>query len=251
MGNVFTTENLIAFLTLTSLEIVLGIDNIIFIAILAGKLPEHQRDRARQTGLLFAVISRVLLLLGIGVVMRLKDPLFAIAGHTVSWKDLVLLGGGLFLLGKSTYEIHHKVEGVPESSGTPRAPASFVAMIVQVILIDVVFSLDSVITAVAMSNNIPIMIAAVVAAVGVMLAFSGPVVRFVDRHPAIKLLALSFLLLIGVLLVAEGLHQTFDKRFIYFAMAFSLMVELLQMRSEHKQVLAHREASESSLPGPS
>lgn len=251
MGGIITTENLIAFLTLTSLEIVLGIDNIIFIAILAGKLPEHQRDKARTTGLMFAVVSRVLLLLGIGIVMRLKEPLFTVMEHTVSVKDLVLILGGLFLLGKSTYEIHHKVEGVGGHSETPRAPASFAAMIVQVVLIDIVFSLDSVITAVAMSNNIPIMIAAVIAAVGVMLVFSGPVVRFVDRHPAIKLLALSFLLLIGVLLVAEGLHHPFDKRFIYFAMAFSLGVELLQMRSEHTQAKALRESPEASLPGPS
>jgi len=251
MGDLFTTENLIAFFTLTSLEIVLGIDNIIFIAILAGKLPEQQRDRARQVGLLFAVVTRVLLLLGIGTVMQLKAPLFQVAGHAVSCKDLVLLLGGLFLLGKSTYEIHHKVEGGHDHTDAPRAPASFAAMIVQVVLIDIVFSLDSVITAVAMSNNIPIMIAAVISAVAVMLVFSGPVVRFVDRHPAIKLLALSFLLLIGVLLVAEGLHQAFDKRFVYFAMAFSLMVELLQMRSEHNTARAHRQAAESSLPGPS
>lgn len=251
MADFFTTENLIAFLTLTSLEIVLGIDNIIFIAILAGKLPEQQRDRARTTGLLFAVISRVLLLLGIGLVMRLKEPLFIVLTHTVSVKDLVLMVGGLFLLGKSTYEIHHKVEGVHADPDTPQAPASFAGMIVQVVLIDVVFSLDSVITAVAMSNNIPIMVAAVIAAVGVMLVFSGPVVRFVDRHPAIKLLALSFLLLIGVLLVAEGVHHPFDKRFIYFAMAFSLGVELLQMRSEHTSAKALRETPESSLPGPS
>jgi predicted tellurium resistance membrane protein TerC len=251
MGDLFTTENLIAFLTLTSLEIVLGIDNIIFIAILAGKLPEHQRDKARQVGLMFAVVSRVLLLLGIGVVMSLKNPLFTVWGHTVSVKDLVLLGGGLFLLGKSTYEIHHKVEGSHGDSTAPRAPASFAAMIAQVVAIDVVFSLDSVITAVAMSNNIPIMIAAVISAVGVMLVFSGPVVRFVDKHPAVKLLALSFLLLIGVLLVAEGLHHPFDKRFIYFAMAFSLGVELLQMRTEHNVARAHRHASETGLPGPS
>ncbi len=251
MVELFTTENVVAFLTLTSLEIVLGIDNIIFIAILAGKLPEHQRDRARTIGLLFAVVSRVLLLLGIGFVMRMKEPLFAVMGHAVSLKDLVLLIGGLFLLGKSTYEIHHKVEGVHGTTGAARAPASFSAMIVQVVLIDVVFSLDSVITAVAMSNNVPIMIAAVITAVGVMLVFSGPVVRFVYRHPAIKLLALSFLLLIGVLLVAEGLHQAFDKRFIYFAMAFSLGVELLQMRSEHTTTIAQRRASEDSLPWPS
>ncbi len=251
MADFFTTENLVAFLTLTSLEIVLGIDNIIFIAILAGKLPEHQRDRARTTGLMFAVISRVMLLLGIGYVMRLNEPLFTLLEHGVSVKDLVLMVGGVFLIGKSTYEIHQKVEGEHTDSDAPRAPASFAAMIVQVVAIDVIFSLDSVMTAVAMSNNIPIMIAAVIAAVGVMLVFSGPVVRFVDRHPAIKLLALSFLLLIGVLLVAEGLHQSFDKRFIYFAMAFSLGVELLQMRSEHTAAKAMRDSPESSLPGPS
>ncbi len=231
-AELFTVENLFAFLTLTSLEIVLGIDNIIFIAILAGKLPPEQRDRARQVGLLIAVISRILLLLGIGWVMKLKDPLFSLLDHEVTGKDLVMLIGGVFLLTKSTYEIHHKVEGHPENAASSSGAASFGWMLVQVAFIDMIFSLDSVITAVAMAKHLPVMIAAVIASVGVMLAFSGPVVRFVDRHPAIKLLALSFLLLIGVLLVAEGLHQHFDKRFIYFAMAFSLFVELLQMRWE-------------------
>lgn len=251
MADIFTTENLVAFLTLTSLEIVLGIDNIIFIAILAGKLPENQRDKARTIGLLFAVISRVLLLLGIGSVMRLTEPFFSVANHPVSWKDLVLILGGVFLLGKSTYEIHEKVEGGHTAKGSSRATASFFGVVAQVVVIDVIFSLDSVVTAVAMSNNISVMIAAVIAAIGVMLVFSGAVVRFVDRHPAIKLLALSFLLLIGVLLVAEGLHHPFDKRFIYFAMAFSLGVELLQMRSEHTAAKSQRDVPDAVFPGPS
>jgi len=235
MFDLLTTQNLIALITLTSLEVVLGIDNVIFIAILAAKLPEKQRDFARQVGLGLAVLSRVGLLLCLGWVMRLKDPLFTLLHHEFTGKDLVLLFGGLFLIAKATYEIHHKVEAHHVREDTGRAPASLLWMLLQVMAIDVVFSLDSVITAVGMSQSIPIMIAAILISVAIMLAFSGAVVRFVDQHPGIKLLALSFLLLIGVLLVAESFHHPIPKGYIYFAMAFSLGIELLQMRAEHNE----------------
>lgn len=234
MESLLTTETAIAFLTLTSLEIVLGIDNVIFIAILAGRLPEHQRDFARKLGLGIAVVSRILLLLGIGAVMKLTEPWLRIGSFHLAGKDVVLLVGGIFLIGKATYEIHHKVTGHVDAEGKAAGHASLLPMLAQVALIDIVFSLDSVITAVGMSNQLPVMISAVVVAVLIMVIFSGPVVRFVDRFPAIKILALSFLLLIGVLLVAEGFHQKIDKGYIYFAMAFSLGVELLQLRMEHR-----------------
>jgi predicted tellurium resistance membrane protein TerC len=228
-----TTQDVIAFVTLTGLEIVLGIDNIIFIAILAAKLPERQRDLARRSGLGVAVISRVALLFSITWVMRLERPLFTAWRHEFTGKDLVLLVGGLFLIAKSTWEIHQKVEHAATDESTLSNPPSLGVMLLQVLFIDVVFSLDSVITAVGMCQNLVVMIAAILAAVTVMLAASGPVVKFVDRHPAIKLLALSFLLLIGVLLVAEGFGKEIDKGYVYFAMAFSLGVELLNLRAEH------------------
>ncbi len=246
MLDLFTPENAVAFLTLTSLEIVLGIDNVIFIAILAAKLPVEQRDRARQIGLGLAVISRVALLLAIGWIVKLEEPFMNLLGHAISGKDLVLLVGGLFLIGKATYEIHHKVRGSHETPGTVGKVATLGAMLAQVVGIDLVFSLDSVITAVGLSKSIPIMVAAILASVAVMLIFSGPVVRFVDANPAIKLLALAFLLLIGVLLVAEGFHQKIDKGYIYFAMAFALGIELLQMRAERNE-LRHA-AGKSHLP---
>uniref|UniRef100_A0A7C2K3D2 TerC family protein n=1 Tax=Schlesneria paludicola TaxID=360056 RepID=A0A7C2K3D2_9PLAN len=235
MAELLTTENAIAFLTLTSLETVLGIDNVIFIAILAGKLPESQRNLARQLGLALAVVSRIVLLLGINWVMKLNDPVVTALSHAFTGKDLVLLLGGLFLLGKSTYEIHHKVAGHAGGHVHGSAGPSLLWMLLQVLAIDVVFSLDSVITAVGMSQSVPIMVAAILTSVAIMLAFSGAVVRFVDRNPAIKLLALSFLLLIGVLLVAESFHYKIPKGYIYFAMAFSLGIELLQMRAEHNE----------------
>lgn len=234
MTDLLTTESLIALLTLTSLEVVLGIDNVIFIAILASKLPEHQRDRARKLGLAIAVVSRAILVLAIGFVMQLNQPLFSALGTGVSGKDLILILGGLFLLGKATYEIHHKVENVSESHEAAPAITTLRAVLMQVLIIDVVFSLDSVITAVGMTEGlaspIPIMIAAIVISVIVMLVFSKAIVTFIERNPAIKILALSFLLLIGTLLVAEGFHQTIPKGYVYFAMAFSLGVEFLQMR---------------------
>jgi len=234
MTDYLTTESLMALLTLTSLEVVLGIDNVIFIAILAGKLPEEQRDYARKMGLAVAVLSRAILVLAIGFVMQLNQPLFSVFGTGFSGKDLILILGGLFLLGKATYEIHHKVEKSGESPGAIPAITSLRAVLIQVLIIDVVFSLDSVITAVGMTEGlaspIPIMIAAIVISVIVMLVFSKAIVTFIERHPAIKILALSFLLLIGTLLIAEGFHQKIPKGYVYFAMAFSLGVEFLQMR---------------------
>ena len=235
MTEYLTVECLIALLTLTALEVVLGIDNIIFIAIQAGHLPVEQRDRGRRLGLLVAVVSRIMLLFAIGWVTQLKTPIGSLFGHELTWKDLVVITGGLFLIRQATVEIHHKVEGhLQEQAHSPRV-TTLKSMLIQVTIMDLVFSLDSVITAVGMSKQVPIMIASVLAAVVVMLVFSGAIVRFVDHNPAIKLLALSFLLLIGVLLVAEGFHQEIDKGYIYFAMAFSLGIELMQMRSRHNE----------------
>ncbi len=233
MNSLLTTENLIALVTLTSLETVLGIDNIIFIAILAGKLPAQQRDLARRLGLGVAVISRIALLFSLTWVMKLKSVLFTWLGHEFTGKDLVLVAGGMFLIAKATIEIHHKVEHHASQSTSKQQATSLGWMLLQVLAIDVVFSLDSVITAVGMTQNLVVMIAAILTSVAIMLAASGPVVRFVDHHPAIKLLALSFLLLIGVLLVAEGFGRHIDKGYIYFAMAFSLGVELLNLRASH------------------
>jgi len=230
MSELFTTDNLIAFLTLSALEIVLGIDNIIFISILSGKLPPEQRARARRLGLGLAMLMRIALLFAISWVMGLTQPLFTVLEHSISGRDLILLGGGLFLIGKSTFEIHERLEGPPHGPIDPRLRASFGAILVQILLLDIVFSLDSVITAVGMVQNITIMIAAVVVAVAVMMVFAGSVSDFVERHPTIKMLALSFLILIGVMLVAEGFGQHVGKGYIYFAMAFSLLVELLNMR---------------------
>jgi predicted tellurium resistance membrane protein TerC len=225
----------IGFFTLVALEIVLGIDNIIFISILAGKLPPEQRDRARVLGLAAALISRLLLLLGLSWVVQLTAPLFSVFGHEISGRDLILLLGGLFLLGKSVTEIHGSMEGGHGKDGKQGATASFASVIVQIMILDVVFSLDSVITAVGMVDELGVMIAAVVVAVAVMLFASGPISRFVDQHPTIKMLALAFLVLIGVVLVAEGLEQHIPKGYIYFAMAFSVIVELLNIRVRSRQ----------------
>jgi predicted tellurium resistance membrane protein TerC len=240
-----TFESLTALVTLTGLEIVLGIDNVVFIAILAGKLPAHRQALARRLGLGLAMAMRILLLFAIGWVMGLTAELFALPRfwtsaaadqHAVSGRDLILLIGGLFLVGKATYEMHDKLEGKEET--TRSAPSSFVTVIVQIMLLDIVFSLDSVITAVGMVQTsveapwvgMTIMITAVVLAVGVMLAFAGRISGFVAQHPTMKMLALAFLILIGVMLFAEGLHAHIPKGYIYFAMAFSLTVELLNMR---------------------
>ncbi|MFG1704859.1 TerC family protein [Nonomuraea sp. M3C6] len=218
----------IGFFTLVALEIVLGIDNIIFISILAGKLPPEQRDRARVLGLGAALVSRLLLLLALSWVVQLTEPLFALFGHEISGRDLILLLGGLFLLAKSVTEIGHTMDAPKD--GKKVSAASFPSVIAQIMVLDIVFSLDSVITAVGMVSQLGIMIAAVVVSVLVMLFASGPISRFVDRHPSIKMLALAFLVLIGMVLVAEGLGQHIEKGYIYFAMAFSVIVELLNIR---------------------
>lgn len=219
----------IAFLTLSVLELVLGIDNIIFISILSGKLPAEQQPRARFIGLTLALVMRVLLLLSLTWVMGLVEPLFSIFGKDVSGRDLILLIGGLFLIGKSTHEIHGSLEGA-EGTTVKKVYVSFTSVIIQITLLDIVFSLDSVITAIGMVDNIYVMIAAVVVAIVAMMLFASPIGNFVERHPTIKMLALAFLLLIGFTLVAEGFQQHIPKGYIYFAMAFSVLVEFLNMR---------------------
>jgi predicted tellurium resistance membrane protein TerC len=219
----------IGFLTLAALEIVLGIDNVIFISILAGKLPANQQDKARRIGLLLAMFMRIALLLSLSWIIRLTAPLFTVLGQEISGRDLVLLLGGLFLIGKSTHEIHDRLEG-DEGEKSTKVAASLRSVLIQIVLLDIVFSLDSVITAVGMVDEIGVMIAAVVVAVGFMFVFAKPIGEFVERHPTVKMLALSFLLMIGVALIAEGLDQHIPKGYIYFAMAFSVMVELLNLR---------------------
>ena len=224
-----------AFVTLAALEIVLGIDNIIFITILANRLPADQRDRARRLGLLLAMGTRILLLLSLAWVMRLTEPLIEVLGHAISGRDLILFFGGLFLIAKSTMEIHSSLEGPEEHRVADVARVGFLAVIVQIGLLDIIFSLDSVITAVGLVDEVPVMIAAIVAAVLVMMWASGPVGAFVERHPTIKMLALSFLILIGVALVGEGVGFHIPKGYIYFSMAFSLIVEMLNMRMRRKR----------------
>ncbi len=231
MEFLFTPENGIALLTLAVLEIVLGIDNIVFISILADKLPENQRAKARQLGLGVALITRILLLLSLSWIIKLEEPLFTLPLFNIgiSGRDLILLGGGLFLIAKATHEIHDKLEGKHGSAGA-KVATSFAGTIIQIGLLDIVFSLDSVITAVGMANEILVMIAAVIIAVFIMLFASGPISDFVSHHPTVKILALSFLLLIGTSLIAEGLHQHIEKGYVYFAMGFSVFVEMLNLR---------------------
>lgn len=219
----------IAFFTLLALELVLGVDNVIFISILAGKLPIDQQARARTIGLVLAIVSRILLLFSLSWIIGLTEPLFSVFKYEISGRDIILILGGLFLLGKSTNEIHQKLEGA-EGHASLRAKSSFASVIVQILLLDIVFSLDSVITAVGMVDQLTIMIAAVIIASGVMIVTARPISSFVDRHPTIKILALSFLLLIGFTLIVEGLHQHIPKGYIYFAMAFSVFVEMLNLR---------------------
>ncbi|BDG03572.1 TerC family protein [Anaeromyxobacter oryzae] len=221
----------IALATLSAMEIVLGIDNVVFLTILAGRLPAGQQPRARRVGLAFALLTRLGLLFAISWVMGLTRELFAVLGRGVSGRDLILLGGGLFLIAKATFEIHDKleVEHAPEAA-PPAGKGAFWAVIAQIAVLDIVFSLDSVITAVGMAQHLPVMVAAMILAVGVMLVFANAIGEFVERHPTIKMLALSFLILIGVMLVAEGFGKHVEKGYIYFAMAFSLVVELLNMR---------------------
>lgn len=224
----------IALGTLTLLEVVLGIDNIIFLSILAGKLPKAQQEAARRLGLGAALVTRILLLLSIAWMVRLTEPLFTLLGEEFSGRDLILLVGGLFLLGKATFEIHDKLEGEVEKRG-PKAVASFAGVVFQMAILDIVFSLDSVITAVGMVDEVAIMVAAVCIAIVVMLLAIGPLSRFVDAHPTVKILALSFLLLIGMALIAESLNHHIPKGYLYFAMGFSVLVESLNLRLRRKE----------------
>jgi len=245
----FTAESWVALLTLTVLEIVLGIDNIVFISILAGKLPAEKRSRARSIGLALAMGTRILLLLSLAWIMRLTRPLFTIGPQEISGRDLIMLLGGMFLLWKSTTEIHERLEGAAEAAHQASRKANTMASVLtQIALLDIVFSLDSVITAVGMAKEVSIMIAAIVISVGIMLWASGPLGDFVERHPTIKMLALSFLLLIGMALVAEGLHQHIPKGYIYFAMGFSVFVEILNMRARRASKPVHLHPSEWKPP---
>ncbi len=223
-------QALVGLATLTILEIVLGIDNVIFISILAGKLPREQQGRARYIGLLLAMVMRIALLFSLSWIIRLTAPLFTVLGQEISGRDLVLLIGGLFLLAKSTHEIHERLEG-EEGGESAKAAPSLRSVLIQIMLLDIVFSLDSVITAVGMVDELGVMVTAVVVAVGFMMVFAKPVSEFVDRHPTVKMLALSFLLLIGVSLIAESFDQHIPKGYIYFAMAFSVLVEMLNLRA--------------------
>ena len=228
----------LALATLTALEIVLGVDNIIFISILCGRLPEHQRAKARNIGLMFAMLTRIGLLFTLTWLMSLTAPLFALFAHELSGRDLILIGGGLFLLWKSVHEIHNSLEGPTDGSEggvAVAATATFGAVIAQIAVIDIVFSLDSVITAVGMVDELSIMVVAIVIAVGVMLFAAGPIGAFVDRHPTIKMLALSFLMLVGVALIGEGWEMHIPKGYIYFAMAFAVVVEMLNLRMRAKR----------------
>ncbi len=225
----------IALATLTTLEGVLGIDNVVFISILAGKLPLEQQRKARRVGLLLAMLTRIALLFSLAWVIKLTDPWFTFVGQEISGRDLILLLGGLFLIAKSTHEIHHKLEGEDGSTSTKVYP-SFRNVVLQIMLLDIVFSLDSVITAVGMVDTLWVMVTAVIIAVAVMVLFAEPVSAFVDRHPTVKILALSFLLLIGTALIAEGLDFHIPKGYIYFAMAFSVMVEMLNLRMRGKSI---------------
>jgi predicted tellurium resistance membrane protein TerC len=223
----------IALGTLTFLEIVLGVDNIIFISILSGKLPPAQQPRARRLGLLGALVTRILLLFSLAWIIRLTEPWFTIAGQAISGRDLILIFGGLFLLAKATYEIHDKLEG-EEGHASRNVPASFASVILQIMLLDIVFSLDSVITAVGMVDELWVMVTAVIIAVGIMMVSAEPISDFVHRHPTVKMLALSFLLLIGLSLLLEGFDQHIPKGYIYFAMGFSVFVEMINLRLRRK-----------------
>ena len=219
----------IALVTLTALEIVLGIDNIVFISVLTGRLPEHQRQKGRMVGLALAMIMRIILLLFLAWIVRLTEPLFTIFGNEISGRDLILLIGGLFLLAKSTHEIHHNLEGTEDEDSVP-VHATLASVLFQIMLLDIVFSLDSVITAVGMADHVPVMVIAIVLAVVFMMVFARPIGEFVEDHPTVKMLALSFLLLVGMALMADGLEFHIPKGYIYFAMGFSVFVEMLNLR---------------------
>jgi predicted tellurium resistance membrane protein TerC len=238
MTGLFTAENLISLVTLTAMEIVLGIDNIVFLAILSERLPAHQQRKARRLGLSLALIMRLALLFTLSTIMRLVEPLFTVFGNAFSGRDLVLLGGGLFLIGKAAHEIYNKVEGPEGEEAGPTGgggTASFGGTLFQILALDIVFSLDSVITAVGMAGQIWVMVVAMIVAVGVMLVAADGISNFINRHPSMKMLALSFLLLIGVVLVADGLGKHIEKGYIYFAMGFAFLVELVNIRAGRKR----------------
>ena len=237
MEGLLTADAIIALITLTVLEIVLGVDNVIFISILAGKLPAEQQDRARKVGLVAAMLMRIALLFSLAWIVRLTEPIVTILGRGISGRDLILLGGGLFLLAKATREIHEKLEG-EEGEMTARVAPTFGAVIGQIMLLDIVFSLDSVITAVGMADQLAVMVLAVMIAVGIMMVSASSISRFVNEHPTVKVLALSFLLLIGVSLIGEGLGTHIPKGYIYFAMAFSVFVEMINLRAAKKRKAA-------------
>ena len=238
MGALLTADGLLALATLSAMEIVLGIDNVVFIAILVGRLPEARRELARRLGLILALGIRILLLFAITWMMGLTAPLVTVLGQGVSGRDLILLGGGLFLIFKATWEIYDKVEAGHHEQTARAARTAFAWVIFQILLLDIVFSLDSVITAVGMANDLAIMVTAMVIAMLIMVVSAGAVSRFIDSHPSLKILALAFLLLIGVMLVAEGMGSHIEKGYIYFAMAFSLLVELVNMRYQRKREAA-------------
>lgn len=236
---------LISLVTLSFLEIILGVDNIIFISIVSNKLPEASQPRARTVGLMLALLFRIALLFGITAIIQMTNPVFTIGFIKnegvplgISWKDLILMAGGIFLVFKSTLEIHHKMEEAASESKAVKAPSSFMAVITQIVLVDIVFSFDSILTAVGLVDNVWVMILAVIVSMVIMMIFAGNISRFINKHPTLQILALSFLIMIGVMLVAEGFHQEINKAYIYCAIAFSLLVELLNMRirKKHKQV---------------
>lgn len=254
----FTAAGLIALLTLTTLEIVLGIDNVVFIAILANRLPKEMQAKARTIGLLLAMVMRLILLALAFLIIKLDEPFYTIPWIDIplSGKSLILLGGGLFLIAKATMEIHHMVEDGGAHKDDPdarpgikkQAAATFMSVLIQILLLDLVFSLDSVITAVGMTSNYAIMATAVIIAIAVMIAFAGPIARFVQKHPTMKTLALAFLVLIGVLLVAEGAGQHLPRGYIYFAMAFALVVEIVNMKAGHRRKLGAKGAGATPTP---
>jgi predicted tellurium resistance membrane protein TerC len=229
-------EIIISLLTLVGLEVVLGIDNVIFISILAGKLPQHQQKKARRWGLILAMFLRLGLLSVVSLIMQLKQDLFTLFGHGISGKDIILIAGGLFLLYKSTYEIYHKMEGKPEEQTRKFKVTGFTQVIIQILIMDMVFSIDSIVTAIGMVRLVWVMYVAIVISVGIMLFAAEPISKFVNNHPAFKMLALAFLMLIGFALVSEGFGIEIPKGYIYFSMAFSLLVDILQMRMNKNQL---------------
>ena len=235
MDALLNPEIWIALATLTALELVLGIDNIIFISILAGRLPPEQRDKARKLGIAAAAVSRLALLFAIAWIIGLTAPLFELFGHTFSWRDLILIGGGLFLIAKATHEIHQKLEGASGEHNLTKAATSFGGVIAQIMVLDIVFSLDSIITAVGMVDERWVMVAAIVISIVFMIVFANPIGNFVERHPTVKVLALSFLIMIGLVLIADGFGQHISKGYVYAAMAFSVFVEMINLWIRHRE----------------